>query len=89
MFAEKIFKNCQCWNFDGININAVTTAMAAENLSQSEYAPIEQTGGFSFRSQEAEINENQECLDGYWTAGEIPGADKSAKWSHISNLSLS
>lgn len=57
MFAEKIFLNCQCWNFDGININTVTTPMGPENISRSEYAPIYQTGGFDFRYQEAEINE--------------------------------
>lgn len=40
MFAEKIFNSCQQQSFDVLHIKNVPTATAAENISQSEYAPI-------------------------------------------------
>lgn len=40
MFAEKIFKNWQQWNFDVLYIKTMPTAMATENITQSEYAPM-------------------------------------------------
>lgn len=40
MFADKLFTSSQQWSFMELHIKNVSTAVVAENISQSEYALI-------------------------------------------------